>query len=139
MDGGGESSWLEARREGDVYRRVEVITGRRRRRSWSEEEKRHLVALANEPGSSISEVARRAGVNRSLLNQWRRAFADAAPRAGRFVPVEVDGPDAGKRAVVARRHDAVIEIDVALGRLVIRGAADPALACAVLGALRERS
>jgi hypothetical protein len=30
---------LDARHEGDVYRRIEVITGQRRRRRWTDEEK----------------------------------------------------------------------------------------------------
>jgi transposase len=42
--------------------RVEVITGRERRRRWSEEQKRVIVAASLAPGAVVSEVARRAGV-----------------------------------------------------------------------------
>ena len=42
--------------------RVEVITGPERRRRWSEEQKRAIVAASLAPGAVISEVARRADV-----------------------------------------------------------------------------
>ena len=53
---------------------MEVIEGAQpgRRRRFTAEEKRRLVAEASEPGSSISLVARRNGVSSSLLFGWRR-------------------------------------------------------------------
>ncbi|RVP94220.1 transposase, partial [Sinorhizobium meliloti] len=60
----------EARHDG-VYRRIEVITGRRQRRSWTDEEKARILAESAEPDVNISAVARRWGVNRGLLNVWR--------------------------------------------------------------------
>ncbi|MEY9595891.1 hypothetical protein ABIF74_000581 [Bradyrhizobium japonicum] len=54
------------------YQRIEVITGERRRRSWSDAEKARIVAESADPETSISEVARRNGVNRGLLSVWRR-------------------------------------------------------------------
>ena len=35
---------LDARQEGGSYRRIEVITGQRRRRQWTAEEKARIVA-----------------------------------------------------------------------------------------------
>ena len=35
---------LDARHEGGSYRRIEVITGQRRRRQWTAEEKARIVA-----------------------------------------------------------------------------------------------
>jgi len=61
----------EARHEGK-YRRIEVITGRRQRRNWTDEEKARILAESAEPDVNISAVARRWGVNRGLLNVWRR-------------------------------------------------------------------
>ena len=58
---------LEARDEVGGYRRIEVITGRRQRRSWSHEEKERIVAESAMPGANISAVARRHGVNRGKL------------------------------------------------------------------------
>nr|WP_256375225.1 MULTISPECIES: transposase [Bradyrhizobium] len=60
---------LHARQEGDSYRRVEVITGQRRR--CTGEEKARIVAESFEEGANISEVARCNGVARGLLTVWR--------------------------------------------------------------------
>jgi len=57
----------EARQEGDSYRRIEVITGQRRRRRWTAEEKALIVAESFAEGVNVSEVARRHGVVRGLL------------------------------------------------------------------------
>jgi transposase len=40
--------------------RVEIITGPDRRRSWSEEQKRAIVAAAFAPGAIVADIARRA-------------------------------------------------------------------------------
>ncbi|RWE92084.1 transposase [Mesorhizobium sp.] len=47
--------------------RVEVITSVERRRRWSREEKERLVAATLEPGASVSEIARSAGIHVSQL------------------------------------------------------------------------
>jgi transposase len=69
---------LDARQEGGSYRRIEVITGQRRRRQWTAEEKARIVAESLEEGANISEVARRHGFLRGLLTVWRRKFATTA-------------------------------------------------------------
>jgi transposase len=53
---------------------IEVIEGPQpvRRRRFTAEEKRRLVAEALSPGSSVSLVARRHGISSSLLFRWRR-------------------------------------------------------------------
>lgn len=48
----------EARHEGK-YHRIEVITGRRQRRNWTDEEKARILAESAEPDVNISAVARR--------------------------------------------------------------------------------
>ena len=58
--------------------------GRRRRRSYSMEEKQRMVAEANQPGASVADIARRHGVNANLLFNWcrlsrERASAQAVP------------------------------------------------------------
>ncbi len=65
---------------------------RRRRRSWSEEEKRRIVAESLEPGASVSLVARRHDVNANQVFAWRRRFRDGElgrAEACAFVPVMV--------------------------------------------------
>jgi transposase len=80
---------LDARQEGDSYRRVEVITGERRRRRWTGEEKARIVAESFEEGANISEVARRNGVSRGLLTVWRRQITTMAGKAPSFVPIQI--------------------------------------------------
>jgi len=81
---------LDARQEGDSYRRIEVITGQRRRRRWTAREKARIVAESFEEGANISEVARRNGVARGLLTVWRHKLAAAAgDNAPGFVPVRI--------------------------------------------------
>jgi len=71
--------------------RLEVVeTGRRRR--WSEDEKLKIVLESLQAPRQISATARRYGISRSLLLQWRRLFRveqkDAEQQLG-FVPAVV--------------------------------------------------
>lgn len=139
---------LQVRHEGSDYRRVEVITGRRRRRSWTPAEKARIVAESAEPGANISSVARRWGVNRGLLTIWRRqvgfgrAKAAAATKAAvQFVPVMVADEERQLDHGGARKSDAPaatsrIELEIHDSRLVLTGSVDPTLAAAIVGALR---
>ena len=74
------------------YRRVEVLTGTRRRRSA--EEKARIVAESLAPGAVARTVALRHGVHPNQLYGWRREFrmiggtAEPGLACG-FVPVAV--------------------------------------------------
>jgi transposase len=70
--------------------RIEVITSVERRRRWSAVEKARLVAEMDEPGAVVTEIAREAGVDVSLLYRWRRQFAVECKRPA-FVPVQIEG------------------------------------------------
>ena len=61
--------------------RVEVITSVQRRRRWSAAEKLRLVEEAMQPGSSVSIVARQAGVAPSQLFGWRRRMLEGGQAA----------------------------------------------------------
>jgi len=50
----------------------EGAKGSKRRRRYSAEEKLRLVAESEAPGSSVSLVARKYGLNASLLFRWRQ-------------------------------------------------------------------
>src|SRR3984885_8561120 len=76
------------RHEADPYRRIELITGTARRRRWTIEEKAAIVAESTRPGVNVAEVARRFGVNRGLLQTWRRKAIGEGPV---FVPLRVEG------------------------------------------------
>ena len=56
--------------------RVEIITGRERRRRYTAEEKVRLVEETARPGMTVSAVARLHGVSPSLLFGWRRLMAE---------------------------------------------------------------
>jgi|SRR5579859_3500451 len=82
-----------ARRDNREYRRIEVITGTVRRRRWTAEEKASLVAESFRPGINVSELARRFGVNRGLLQTWRRRATQSVENAAAaFVPIRVEEP-----------------------------------------------
>ncbi len=49
-------------------------TPRRRRRSWTTDEKRRIVDESLEDGAPIAEVARRHDLNANQLFTWRRQF-----------------------------------------------------------------
>lgn len=83
--------------------RAEVITSVERRRRWSRDEKERVVAASLEPGATISEVARVAGLHVSQLFRWRKepckhGETSVAP----FVPVET-GPSMPVRDVAEAR------------------------------------
>ena len=56
--------------------------GAHRRRFWSSDEKRRMIAESFAPGASVSEVAQRYGVNANLLFTWRRQNARSAAGGG---------------------------------------------------------
>ncbi|PCI39963.1 MAG: hypothetical protein COB46_07655 [Rhodospirillaceae bacterium] len=70
------------------------MTERRKRRTWSDDEKRMIVKQTLVPGVSVSQVARRYDVNANLVFKWSRdpRFCgpnDSVPVAPAFLPVEV--------------------------------------------------
>jgi transposase len=88
MDNASLDAMHQHRHEGDAYRRIELITGTARRRRWTSEEKAVIVAESRRPGVNVAEVARRFGVNRGLLQTWRRKPIGERPV---FVPLRVEG------------------------------------------------
>lgn len=57
---------------------IEVITSVQRRRRWTPEEKRALLEEAEHPGSSVSAVARKYGVNPNQMFHWRKLMREGA-------------------------------------------------------------
>src|ERR1700745_4375620 len=57
--------------------RLEIITGRERRRSWSEDQKRTIVDAAFAPGAIVADVARRASVCAGQIYRWRQELGHA--------------------------------------------------------------
>jgi transposase len=65
-------------KKGVTMRPVEVITSVERRRRWTAEEKLAMVQEAEQPGMSISAVARRHGIHPNQLFGWRRLMQEGA-------------------------------------------------------------
>ena len=145
------NAMLDARQEEGAYQRVEVITGRRRRRRWTAEEKGRIVAESFEEGANISEVARRHGVVRGLLTVWRRQVSQAMAAKGQaFVRVRVAGgatsagptapscgPAVGSAPVPRTVNDpGGIEIDLCGARIRVAAGVDAGTLTMVLTAVR---
>ncbi len=85
------------------------MSKRRRRRTWSEDEKRMICTQARVPGVSVAQVARRYDVNANQVFNWLKE-----PRFA---------PDAG----------AQIEVELADGhRLKVQGGFDPDVLAALI-------
>ena len=129
----------QSRHDADSYRRVEVITGARRRREWSDAEKARIVAESADPAAVISEVARRNGVSRGLLTVWRRLAREASHGASQFARVQIE-PSACDSASNVRdcpASDDRIEIELANARVFVPPGADSATLKTVVAALRS--
>ena len=100
----------------------------RKRRVWTDEEKRTVCAQARLPGVSVSQVARRYDVNANLVFTWLRdprfAPREAAADPARFLPVEIVEEQEWRPPVPG--GESRIEIELAGGcSLRITGSYDP--------------
>jgi transposase len=102
--------------------RFDVVAGTRR--SWSREQKAAIVAEVGVSGASVSQVARRHGLNAGLLFRWRREFqsgpgtpqrkaGNGTPSVPAFVPIMLPAPEAPAPA-----KPGIVEIVIAGGRTV---------------------
>mgnify|MGYP003389328424 CR=1 FL=1 len=119
---------------------VGLLVPGRRRRYWSDEEKRRIVAETMMPEASVSEIALKHGVNANLVFTWRRD-----PRFGgvfeeeRFLPVTVEVGDNAVQAEVAAEPSASGHMDIELicgNRLRVDRTVDGRALARVLRALR---
>lgn len=138
-------SSLQSGSEDGPDRRVELITGRMRRRSWTDAEKAAIVAESLEPGVQVTAVAHRHRITRGLLWEWRRQMLRVAhDKAGaHFVPLRLTAdpdeplptimPDVAVDPAPCMKEGATagsIEIEVGRARVRVQGSVD-------LQALRE--
>ncbi|MFL5268742.1 MAG: IS66-like element accessory protein TnpA [Stellaceae bacterium] len=111
--------------------RVEVITGPERRRRWSAEQKRAIVAESLAPGAVVTEIARRADICPGQIYRWRREIRVGSGFAQVLIAPVGDG--VGCPAAPA------IEIEFAgKARLRIPASIPAGLAAAVVKALSGR-
>ena len=131
------------RDQGASYRRIEVITGARRRRDWSDAEKVRIVGESFSTDTSVSDVARRNGVSRGLLTVWRREALKAATGGSLFARVEIEDSSAGAppevSTVPAEPDGRTERIEIAIAGATVRvpAGADARTLTNVIMALRS--
>jgi transposase len=151
---------LDDRHQAGTHRRIELITGDARRRVWTKEEKARILAESFQPGSKVSDVARRHGMNRGLLWTWRhQARKRGLGGEPTFVPVRIVdesavpaaatavGPSAVSASAAAAVPDGAnagsptgtIDIEMSSARVRISGAVDTAILRQVLMQLGRMS
>ena len=73
---------------------ITVISGPERRRVWTDQQKRELVAAVSAPGANVAEIARRADLRPNQIYRWRRQMGQAAHGfaevQGTAIPVEFE-------------------------------------------------
>jgi transposase len=119
---------------------VEVITSVQRRRRWSRAEKERIVAAALEPGASVSEVARAAGIHVSQLFRWRQQLCERVPIPAAFNPVAIAAEPAPASPAIPAVSEpgGTIEVEFATGsRMRITGPVDARTVSALMKALAK--
>jgi transposase len=114
--------------------RFEVITGPERRRRWSEDQKRAIVAESFAPGAVVFDVARRADISAGQIYRWRQELRGAAG----FAQVLIAPAESAAANGVAPCPEPAIEVEVGKARVRIPGSIPAALAAAVIKALSRR-
>jgi transposase len=114
-----------------------------RRRFWSSDEKRRMVAESLAPGESVSKVAQRHGVNANLLFSWRRRETRSATSGGlealKLLPVIVADEGMAAAPIAPSAPAGRMEIALVGGERVIVGAdVDAAAFARVVKALSRR-
>jgi len=114
--------------------RFEVITGPERRRRWSADQKRAIVAESFAPGAVVSEVARRADVSPGQIYRWRQELRAATGFAQVLIaPAESPEPKGAPPWAAP-----ALEVELGQVRVRIPGSVPADLAAAVLKALSRR-
>ena len=131
-------------------RPIEVLVRAERRRSWTAEQKREIVAESLGPEQTAADVARKHGITTGQLYTWRRQMVSLqtnleARQMPRFASVELSSPAPviSSAPIPAPssppRAEGLIEIVLAGGVLVrVDTYVDGRALRRVLGALAER-
>jgi len=88
---------------------ITVISGVERRRRWTEQQKRELVAAVSAPGANVAEIARRADLRPNQIYKWRRQMDEAAQGFAE-VRVQSDPVPAAGPTIVVEFERAVVRI-----------------------------
>ena len=116
-----------------------VETGRRRR--WTDDEKLKIVLESMQAPRAISSTARRYGISRALLLNWRRSFCtepdSAAEQQSGFVPAMVVTEPVALTSAAPENGRMVIEIGKDR-RVIVDAGVDAAALARVLAILERR-
>ena len=133
---------MDVHKHSERVERLEIVeTGRRRR--WSEDEKLKIVVESFQSPRQVAATARRHGISRWQLHEWRRSFraaqTEAADPPAGFVPAFIAAePQPPAPELAAPPAPGSIEIDFANGaRMRVTGAIDEATLAAALRALSD--
>jgi transposase len=116
---------------------VTLISGRERRRRWSDEDRARILAAISAPGAVVAEIARREDICTSLVYKWRRETRRATRRV-EFAPVVVEAAAAVPPGPSSRSagEAEIITVELNEARVRIGAGASAALVAATLKALR---
>lgn len=106
---------------------VTIMSGVERRRTWTDEQKRALVAAISQPGANVADIARQADLRPGQIYRWRRQMLGETTGFAQLVAE----PERSAPSACA----VVVELDRAVVR--ISANASPTLAAAVLRSLRQ--
>lgn len=125
----------------EPFRRIEVLTGSARRKTWPKDFKAHVIAETFAPGANVAAIARHHGVSIGLVHYWRKCardggLADPGPVLPGFIPVV--SADVHRSTVTRMGGDGAIVLEV--GGVVVRleGAVNEVNLNRVLSVLRRR-
>ena len=105
---------------------ITVISGPARRRVWTDQQKRELVAAVSAPGANVAEIARRADLRPNQIYRWRRQIEQAA-QGFAVVQVHPDPAPAIGTAITVEFERAIVRIPAG---------ASPGLVSAVLRSVK---
>ena len=106
---------------------VTVLTGVRRRRDWTDQDRLEILREAFSPGACVADVARRHDISRGLIYLWRRAALRQVQET--FVPAVIEDEPGAIGSVPTAEPEAAIVLELPDGRrLRIFASAPPALA-----------
>jgi transposase len=105
---------------------ITVISGPERRRIWTDEQKRQLVAAIAAPGANVAEIARRADLRPNQIYRWRRQMGLAAQGFAE-VKVQADTVPVIGSAIIVEFERAIVRIPTG---------ASPGLVSAVLRSVK---
>ena len=115
---------------------ITLLTGPERRRHWSDDERRRILAAAFAPGAVVATVSRQFEVSTSLIYKWRQQALAAEP-AGAATTGFAPAVMLVEPVAAAPPDTTVIIVELANGaRLKIGSHASAALVTASLRALR---